>query len=550
MMNGLILILELSTWACKAASLEENGGVIFGTKTSYFPVANQNTSIPTPPGCSPVMFWHLARHGTRYPGKDDIENMRDNLSRLRDEMIAAWNDGKGNLSSEIILQLKNWTLLPTPEDDKLITTSGRKEHFEMGQRWEKRFDNFNFFHPNKTEVYTSYKQRCIESGKEFMKGLFSAELPLVEDNHLLRFYDYCSLYINEVGESETPCQEVLKFETMPVFKEVGDRTEKQTGVQFSKSELDILWDICRFEVSWFPGTWSPWCSVFSIQDLHVYEFREDLKYYYEDGYAYNITKLMTQPLWHDLITRLEVLQEGRLAVNNSVLMFAHAETLMPFLVSLGLYLDQEPVKASDWPLEDRKWKTSEISSFGTNLDVIVLRCSASQVKGNYENTSSEEFMDKTEKSVDLETSKESEASTKSEESKESEESTESDSRESEESEESENSKIDKRSVDSDESTESEESKELEESKESKKRKKSDVSKESKESKESEESKEPERYKKLEELDLIAGEELKIQIMHQEKITIIPGLGDLIPLSAFIQKYKYLADLDFDKICEN
>ena len=37
---------------------------------------------------------------------------------------------------------------------------------------------------------------------------------------------------------------------------------------------------------------------------------------------------------------------------------------------------------------------------------------------------------------------------------------------------------------------------------------------------------------------------------QEKITIIPGLGDLIPLSAFIQKYKYLADLDFDKICEN
>jgi len=35
---------------------------------------------------------------------------------------------------------------------------------------------------------------------------------------------------------------------MPVFKEVGDRTEKQTGVQFSKSELDILWDICRYNL--------------------------------------------------------------------------------------------------------------------------------------------------------------------------------------------------------------------------------------------------------------------------------------------------------------
>jgi hypothetical protein len=35
----------------------------------------------------------------------------------------------------------------------------------------------------------------------------------------------------------------------------------------------------------------------------IFFYREDLKYYYNDGFAYNITAEMTQPLWADLFNR-------------------------------------------------------------------------------------------------------------------------------------------------------------------------------------------------------------------------------------------------------
>ena len=44
----------------------------FGTKTSYFKVANTDDGVLEVDGCSPAMIWILARHGTRNPGDDDI----------------------------------------------------------------------------------------------------------------------------------------------------------------------------------------------------------------------------------------------------------------------------------------------------------------------------------------------------------------------------------------------------------------------------------------------------------------------------------------------
>ena len=71
-----------------------------------------------------------------------------------------------------------------------------------------------------------------------------------------------------------------------------------------------------------------------------------------------------------MVYRLEVLQDDRLAVNNSVLMFAHAETLMPFLVSLGLYQDQEPVKVNH-NIETINYEFTDLEPFFSQLLSIV-----------------------------------------------------------------------------------------------------------------------------------------------------------------------------------
>ena len=45
----------------------------------------------------------------------------------------------------------------------------------------------------------------------------------------------------------------------------------------------------------------PWCAVFSNQEMSVMEKNEDLHYYYQDGYHYNISRQMTGVLLRDLL---------------------------------------------------------------------------------------------------------------------------------------------------------------------------------------------------------------------------------------------------------
>ena len=125
----------------------------------------------------------------------------------------------------------------------------------------------------------------------------------------------------------------------------------------------------------------------------MFEFQEDLKYYYNDGAAYNITAQMTQPLFEDLFDKIDQVvdeddQQGN--TSGSVLNFAHSETVQPFMTALGLYRDQEDLLASDWGTDrqEHEWQVARIASFATNVGILVFECEASQRK--IESQSSEE----------------------------------------------------------------------------------------------------------------------------------------------------------------
>ena len=45
----------------------------------------------------------------------------------------------------------------------------------------------------------------------------------------------------------------------------------------------------------------PWCAVFSSREMALLEQNEDLHYYYQDGYHYNISRQMTGVLLGDLL---------------------------------------------------------------------------------------------------------------------------------------------------------------------------------------------------------------------------------------------------------
>ena len=122
--------------------------------------------------------------------------------------------------------------------------------------------------------------------------------------------------------------------------------------------------------------------------MKIYEFLEDLKYYYKDGPAYNITAEMTQPLIGDIIKKMITLREG-FDRNKNILNFAHEKTVLPFLTALGLYQDKKDILASDWPRKDHLWKTSKIGSFASNVGILVLKC---EIPKTREENSSEKIV--------------------------------------------------------------------------------------------------------------------------------------------------------------
>ena len=72
-------------------------------------------------GCQPVLFWNLARHGTRNPGDDDILEMADKLPVLRDEIVAAHEEGRGGLGEEDIVRMIEWKFELEVEQNDLLT---------------------------------------------------------------------------------------------------------------------------------------------------------------------------------------------------------------------------------------------------------------------------------------------------------------------------------------------------------------------------------------------------------------------------------------------
>ena len=86
--------------------------------------------------------------------------------------------------------------------------------------------------------------------------------------------------------------EVEEFEKSEAFSQMVARVSRMTGLGLDNEEAGLIWEICRwqyfnnlivprFETAWNLGENSPWCAMFIADDLEVFEFREDLKYFYK-----------------------------------------------------------------------------------------------------------------------------------------------------------------------------------------------------------------------------------------------------------------------------
>ena len=121
--------------------------------------------------------------------------------------------------------------------------------------------------------------------------------------------------------------------------------------------------------------------------LDMLEYREDLKYYWKDGYGYKINTEQACVLVKDAMDNFRNITMGGATSKeeqNGIFYFTHSGTILKMLSYLGLY-KEEINEHTGHRLElrhdnynkmkdKRNWRTSFIDPFASNVGLVLKKC--------------------------------------------------------------------------------------------------------------------------------------------------------------------------------
>eukprot|EP01135_Chromosphaera_perkinsii_P000937 Nk52_evm35s153 gene=Nk52_evmTU35s153 len=372
---------------------EEASPIPFGTKTVY----GNHTSPPLgwtqfcekKDVCRVLHVNMLTRHGTRFPSAGDTKK----FARLEKDLHVLFGD---YAKEEQFAWLGKWKSPFQTENVMDLAPRGEKELYTLGKRTAKlyedvleRIDEKYFSDFYRYQFYSTQTRRAAQSANAFAAGLFSVlggdtkSLPPVmmesqSRDRRMRFFDNCWLYGNRVKGNKTAMEEVNKWEQSAHVKGVVERAVKRLGLDQDALDLKMvsaMYGVCAFEVAFSDN--NRFCQAIfgealeASEDHLVMEYTKDIKSYWQKGPGYAINLNMSALLLWDI---LEEMKKKKRVVG--VFRFAHAETLIPVMNSLELFVDNFPLTSDGWEQEavrHRQFRTSTMSPFAANIRLTVLK---------------------------------------------------------------------------------------------------------------------------------------------------------------------------------
>jgi len=79
------------------------------------------------------------------------------------------------------------------------------------------------------------------------------------------------------------------------------------------ADVQLMYTVCAFETAWHrprggsgsrSSSHSVWCNFFDVAALEALEFFEDLEYYWNDGYGYELTHRIACPAIADMFAAI------------------------------------------------------------------------------------------------------------------------------------------------------------------------------------------------------------------------------------------------------
>uniref|UniRef100_A0A3P8SLG7 Multiple inositol polyphosphate phosphatase 1 n=1 Tax=Amphiprion percula TaxID=161767 RepID=A0A3P8SLG7_AMPPE len=349
-----------------------------------------NTSILQPPSaqCREIHLTAIIRHGTRYPTTKNVKKMQKLYDLVRGSAPA-----KDSWLRELQTQ---WTMWYTEDMDGRLVQKGVNDHRHLAVRLSKLFPSLiseKNLRGGLIKFITSSKHRCVNSTLSFKAGL--TELWTITDQEfehavndaLMRFFDQCTRFVEEVDNNPSAMTELDKFREGAEMKRVEEKIADRLGVEYSLITDDMAeaaFYLCAYEFA-IKTVNSPWCRLFDVVDAQVMEYANDLKQYWKRGYGYDINSKSSCILFHDLFSRLDnTVSENQLGqpVTEAVtVQVGHAETLLPLLTLLGFFNDSDALTSTNYATQtQRSFRTSHMLPYAANLLFVLYDCGGGDLR--------------------------------------------------------------------------------------------------------------------------------------------------------------------------
>ncbi|KPP77357.1 multiple inositol polyphosphate phosphatase 1-like [Scleropages formosus] len=363
----------------------------FGTKGRYEEVnphlidnilaVNKLLLKPPSADCTAVHLTAIVRHGTRFPTKKNVKKMMELHKLIKAEASSP---------ERWLEDIKNkWAMWYTEDMDGQIVDKGRDDHKHLAVRLANYFPSLlseENLRNNRVKFITSSKHRCVESVIAFQQGLFTHHgIKDVDFSHevkddLMRFFDHCRRFVEDVENNRTALMEVDLFKSSAEMKRVQEKIADRLDVPYSRITTDSVeaaFFLCAYEFA-IKSENSPWCELIDETDALVLEYKNDLKQYWKRGYGHDINRKSSCTLFHDIFRRLsEAVNELRTGHVTEVatVQVGHAETLLPLLTLMGFFKDETPLTSSNFPEQERRtFRTSHTVPYAANLVFVLYKC--------------------------------------------------------------------------------------------------------------------------------------------------------------------------------
>lgn len=340
---------------------------------------NTSSMLEDDKKCRPVQIIMLLRHGIRYLGNDDIDNVNSVIRQFRSRFATA----------SVVDELEKVVASYFPPSKAMqLAKTGAVEQRDIGERIGENYSKlFLSAAYDDAKFLVSSSQRAIDSCYNFQKGFiethgFNVSLSKLTRDDLLRFFDLCPKYIKSVDKNKMAIREYTDFQQTS-SPEINAHVAGRLGITeltLSTDEITSLYKMAAVEFA-IVGS-HLFTDLLSTSNLDLLEYAVDLKNYWKLGFGYPINYKQSCPLLADIFTNMDAAVNG-LKYKKGVFYFGHAETTIPLMTLLGLFHDERPLKADNYRQQrDRQFRTSKISSFSSNVAFVLHECDSDQLVKN------------------------------------------------------------------------------------------------------------------------------------------------------------------------